>query len=175
MNIDDHSGEGEALSGAHITDHQFSDSAGSHLGGESTKFTKRQPLKWLLRQMIIDAFISRDKHLKYKNMKSPNEKQLQRGARHTRQYEADLEWMQDPIMRYENGFAFEAVCDWLDIDRDYVLKQFLGGCATAPPENRCADWPIWGKKSHHLEKINVNHVYQSIDSSHKWDRPRKVR
>jgi hypothetical protein len=168
-------GDNESPSRPHVADYQFIDAATSGLGGEHTKFTKRQPLKWMLRQMIIDAFSSRDKHLEYKNIESPTARQRQRGGKHTRQYETDLEWMQDPIMRYENGFAFEAVCDWLDIDRGYVLKQFLGGCPATPPENRGADWPIWGKKPHHLEEISVNHTYQSIDSNHKWNRSRKAR
>jgi hypothetical protein len=145
------------------------------LGGDEHKFTKRQPLKWMLRQMIVDAFSNRDRYESYKRKKSPTVAQHESVREFTKQYEADFEWMSDLSMHYQHGFAFAAVCDWLDLDREYVLKQFLGGCQATPSENRGGDWPIWGKKPHHLEEISIENVYQPTHSKHKWDRPRKER
>ena len=145
------------------------------LGGDANKFTKRQPLKWMLRQMIVDAFSNRDKYKSYKHKKSVTATQRESVREFAKQYETDLEWMSDFPMHYQHGFAFAAVCDWLDLDREYVLKQFLGGCHVTPSENRGGDWPIWGKRSHHLEEISIENGYQPIHSNHKWDRPRKER
>ena len=145
------------------------------IGGEVNKFTKRQPLKWMLRQMITDAFSNRDKCESYQYKKSLTATQRENVKEFTKQYEADLEWMSDSLMHYKRGFAFAAVCDWLELDREYVLKQFLGGRCATPLESRGGDWPIWGKSPHHLEEISIENVYQSIHSKHKWDRPRKER
>ena len=145
------------------------------IGGTAYKFTRRQPLKWMLRQMIVDAFTNRDRYESDKRKRSPTATRRGGISASAKQYEADLEWMSDPSMHYEHGFAFAAVCDWLDIDREYVLKQFLGGCHATPSENRGGDWPIWGQRPHHLEEISINGYYQDLQSKHKWGSPRKER
>jgi len=145
------------------------------IGGPEHKFTKRQPLKWMLRQMVVDSFTNRDKFQSYEEEPGLTADQRAGKRECVKQYEADLEWMSDPSMHYERGFAFAAVCDWLEIDREYVLKQFLGGCRKKPPETRGGDWPIWGKKPHHLEEISIERAYQPMHSKHKWDRLRKER